>query len=486
MKKIIALILVLMMLVLPVMSCDSGSPNETEADTSAPETDTPIIDAPSLRPEDEELYVGYGRSCLTPYDENGKLIEGYTLAGVAEPRKALSVKSDLFASCTAVKDKDGNIALLYSLDLHSITVPISKKLQRAVEDATGVPEELVLLNCTHTHAAIHASQFIDYIADRLVEAANDAIADLSLVTELYSGTLTLEKMNFIRRYKTDENGKAIAHLWDNDPTMPVIRFVREGGKKDVVLANWAAHCDTFRGSFPTAISADYVASFREAAEETLDAHFSMHLGATGDVNPSSKIEGEDAYLGTVRYGKTLALYLSEGIDSLERQTIKSSVKADFEKVKVSIDHSEDETRGEDAVEIMSLFSASDSKITAEVRNLISEKGFASIYDAMFCKSRYKAGVYERINVGAISIGNAVFAVAPYEMFSVNGLRVKQSAEEFDIAFMCTCTNGKLSYIPSAEAFDYPELYEVLSRYYVKGTAELLQDAMIASIDELGK
>jgi len=105
---------------------------------------------------------------------------------------------------------------------------------------------------------------------------------------------------------------------------------------------------------------------------------------------------------------------------------------------------------------------------------------------MFCKSRYKAGVYERINVGAISIGNAVFAVAPYEMLSVNGLRVKQSAEEFDIAFMCTCTNGKLSYIPSAEAFDYPELYEVLSRYYVKGTAELLQDAMIASIDELGK
>jgi len=88
-------------------------------------------------------------------------------------------------------------------------------------------------------------------------------------------------------------------------------------------------------------------------------------------------------------------------------------------------------------------------------------------------------------VGALSIGNVVFAVAPYEMFTVNGKNIKDSADEFDLAFMCAYTNGMLGYIAAEEAFEY-DIYEVYSRRYTKETATLLQDSIITIIDELGK
>jgi hypothetical protein len=325
---------------------------------------------------------------------------------------------------------------------------------------------------------------MDILETKLIAAARAAIDDLTLVTALYTGTLTVENMNYIRRYATDENGTEYAHLWDKDPTMPVIQFVREGEKKDVILANWAAHCDTVMSSFPSAISADYVAPFREKAEEALDAHVAMHMGASGDVNPSSKLSNEPNFPGTIRYGQMLAEALIAGIPSLERCNIKSSVGAEFEKVKVEFDHSTDDKAAE-AEEVMSLFDNGGGKLTAEVRALIEKYGFENIYDAMYVRIRSRAGVYERITVGAISIGNAVFAVAPYEMFSANGKAVKDSATEFDAAFMCACTNGKLSYIASEEAFKY-DIYEVRSRRYVKETATVLQDAMIAAIDKLSQ
>ena len=122
--------------------------------------------------------------------------------------------------------------------------------------------------------------------------------------------------------------------------------------------------------------------------------------------------------------------------------------------------------------------------------MIDENGFLTIYDVMSTKDRYVAGVYDRLTVGAVSIGNVVFGVAPYEMCAVNGKRIKDSADEFDLAFMCAYTNGRNGYIASEELFEIDggkkEIYEVYVTPYEPNTATILQDSIIASIDELGK
>lgn len=489
MKKILALILALLMLALPLASCDTDTPKDTDVDTSTPETDTPDTnapetEAPTLREGEEDLFVGYGRACLTPYNEDGSLMD-VTLAGYADKRPVKTVKDDLFASCTAFKDKDGNIALLYSLDLHSMQPENAKTLQKAVEKATGVPEENIFFNVTHTHAAPHITQFMDFVKEKVAEAGKAAIDDLTLVSGLYTGVITAENMNFIRRYSYDSAGRELDHLWNNDPAMPVVRFIREGDKKDVILANWAAHCDTVKTNNATTVSADYVSYFRSKIEGNIDAYVSLHMAASGDVNPMSKLANESKFLGTVKYGEKLADYLLDNLGALERQEIKSEVKAKTEKIKVAYDHTEDD-RGEDAVKVMTYYwDVAGSTVTQGVKDMVAEYGFESIYEAISLRIRYTSPLYDRISVGALSIGNVVFGIAPYEMFTVNGKNIKDSADEFDLAFMCAYTNGMLGYIAAEEAFEY-DIYEVYSRRYTKETATLLQDSIIAIIDELGK
>lgn len=486
MKKLLALILALLMIALPLASCDTeddAKESETSTETGVPASDTeakPQKSEYTLNPDDEKLYVGYARECMTPYADDGKLQKGTLLTGYAEARTARSVWDDIYASCTALKDKSGNMALIFTLDLHSMQPSFAKTLQKALERETGVNADNIILNVTHAHSTPHTSDIASLVEEKVMAAAKAAIDDLTLVTALFTGTVAIENMNFIRRY-IEENGTPVAHIAENDGNMPVVRFAREGDKKDVILANWAAHPDSL--SDANTLSADYVAYFRREIEEKLDAYVSFHLGASGDVNPSGKLAGEPPFPGTVKYGKQLATHLIDAIDSLERQTIKSEIKSSFEKVKVAFDHSEDD-KGEGAKEIADLYYA-DGKVDAEINALIVKHGFASIYEALAVYSRYTAKDFDRITVGAVSIGNVVFGVAPYEMFAINGKNVKDSADEFDLAFMCAYSNGMLGYIASEESFKY-DIYEVYSRKYEKETATLLQNAIINAIDELGK
>jgi len=484
MKKFLVFILVLVLLIPSVASCNSDTPDDTDTTTTAPATQAPEADLPSLREVDEELFVGYGRECITPYNEDGSLMD-ITLAGYAETRPAKSVKDDIYASCTAVKDKAGALVLIYTLDLHSMQPNTAKSLQKAIAKELGVTEEQIILGVTHTHAAPHIEQFVGFVESKAIAAAKAAVADLTLVSELYAGTIEAENMNFIRRYSYDASEKPIAHLWDNDPTMPVVKFVREG-KKDVIICNWAAHCDTVKAGNPTTISADYVSYFRSKLESEVDAYVSLHMAAAGDVSHIGSLEGERTFSGTKKYGEALAERLVDGLGTLDRLEIKSEIKTATEKVKVAFDHSEDETKGESASEIINYYwDVAGGKLTNEVGAMITEKGFKNIYEVEAVRARYFAEAYDRVTVGAVSIGNIVFAIAPYEMFTVNGVNIKNSADEFDLALICAYSNGMLGYIASEEAFEH-DIYEVYSRRYVKDTATVLQEAISALIDELGK
>ena len=465
------------------MSC--GEPDDVVENPSDSETEAPSI---GLRDTDEELFVGYGRECITPYNSDGSIMENVKLAGYAETRPIKTIKDEIYASATAIKDKDGNIALLYALDLHGMSLQEAQLLLKAVSDATVVPQNNIILNMTHCHSVPSYTDYKQFVTDKIIAAGKAAIEDLSLVTELYTGNFKIDNMNFIRRYFYDEAGNPTAHISENDPYMPTIKFVREG-KKDVILCNWAAHPAGVNATNPTALSGDYVASFRKTFEEENDAYVSLHMGAAADVGVVGFLKGEPSTANPPQYGKLLAIALKNKLAELERRDIKSSVSSNIEKVRISFDHSND-AKGEIAYQIMLYYwDTAKSKVTKEVQAMIDEHGFNNIYDVMSTKDRYQSGVYDRIAVGAVSIGNVVFGVAPYEMCAVNGKRIKDSADEFDLAFMCAYSNGRNGYIASEEMFAIDdgkkEIYEVYVTPYEPDTATILQDSIIASIDKLG-
>lgn len=367
--------------------------------------------------------------------------------------------------------------------MHAISPDNAKAVRRWVESATGVDEGNIIFTVTHSHASPGEGYLMNILKDKAPAAAKTAIEDLTLVTELYAANIKTTALAFSRRYIYDDDGKAIAFQTDIDNTMPTVRFVRQGSKKDVIVTNFAAHCDNVKGDDPTAISSDYLEPFRMTVEHDMDAYVSLHMGAAGDMITKDRVTGI-SYPGLTFYGKNLARQMMSGLKGLEPLEIKSDVKAISEKVKVNYEHSTDHLAPQ-AQEIRDLYNAAGKIETDEVKAKLKEYGIASIYEAMYVANRVKWGVSDRLEVGAISIGNVVFAFAPYEMFDANGAAIKQSAEEFDLALMCAYSNGMIGYIPAEGAFEYGG-YEVYSRLYEKGTAEILEDAIIGMIDELGK
>ena len=83
---------------------------------------------------------------------------------------------------------------------------------------------------------------------------------------------------------------------------------------------------------------------------------------------------------------------------------------------------------------------------------------------------------------ALKVGPLGFACAPYEMFGANGMFIKEWSP-YAMTFVVTHCNGSKSYLASKLAFHHG-CYEVDSRWYPEGTAELLADNFVDMLKEL--
>lgn len=488
MKKILALILAMLMLVSCLAACDNTpvDPSDSESDTSNPsesiDSSSESLEIPLVDPSAASLFVGYARECITPPDE---MLPRLKLTGYADGREITAVETDLYVSCTAFKDAEGDIALIYTLDLHAMSPAQATGLTSQITKETKVPKANIILNVTHNHAAPGTGgEFLDdVITPAVVKAAKDAIADLKACTALFAGEVDMKYYSFVRRY-IEENGKPTAHISEGDPMVPVARFVRDGGK-DVLLVNFAAHADTVSGRAWTTLSADYIYYFRRVVEHELDCHFSMQLGATGDLNPSTRIDEPSFYSKTDSYGKNLGYKIVNEIKELPQLEIKGNIEAKSSNARVEVDHSSD-NKLDLANEVWDLYYSENEEDNKKAEAKMKEYGIASIYEAMYIRSRAGRGQFERRNVSAVSIGNIVFAAADYEMLSATGRHIKDAGnEDFDLTFMCAYSNGMIGYIPDDHTFNY-YVYEVYSCPYVRGSAEIIEAKIIELMGELAE
>ncbi len=485
MKKLLAFTLALLMLVTCLGACGDTSTDPVDTDTSTDPVSTDPVDTPELPavdPNNASLFVGYSRVDINPSEE---LIPELYLTGYADARDIRNIENTLYVTCTAFRDAEGDTALIYSLDLHSMTNAKATGIMTQITKATKVPKANIILNVTHNHAAPALTDLYmnEVITAASVKAAEEAIADLKACTELYAGEVNMKGYAFIRRYIEDENGNPIAHMSEMDNMVPVARFVRDGGK-DVVLVNFAAHADTVSGRAWNTLSADYVYAFRETLEEETGCLFAMQLAATGDVNPNTRLDEPHAYDGrTKTYGRSLGYKIAEELENLPKLEIAGDVEAQNSTVKVNVNHTEDHL-ADKANEVKDLYYAGD---TAAAEAKMKEYGFASIYAAEAIGWRLSRGVTERRSISAVSIGNIIFAAADYEMFAKTGRNVKNAGNEhYDLTFMCAYSNGMQSgYIPPIEIFEY-DTYEVYSCIYEPGTAELIEAGLIDLINEVAQ
>ena len=374
---------------------------------------------------EHSLRVGFGRSDITP--------ETFVPLGGGSGNISYSVEEPLYLNCVAITDETDNTILVYMIDLLQSYGDFAIQ-RRAISKATGVDELQIMFAATHNHTGPNLNStndpsiqlYVEGIKDKVVQAAVDAMADRKPVTGMYTTKTYTEDMNFVRHYmlkdgtrigwatpavQGNKNGTIKDHLLPADNELQLVKFVREGGK-DIIMMNFQGHPRAKQDTIRSQVDA-----IRREIEPALDCHFTYFLGASGNVNSTSKITGRTRTQDHLEHGKMITEYAVEAAKN-------------FKEVKVG------------KVQLIQ------NKVMGVSSNGNTEVG---------------------IQLYAFSFGDVAFTTAPYEMFTENGQKIKAESP-FETTFVATCSNGSLGYLPSEYAFEY-DCYEVSVTKFVKGTAE---------------
>lgn len=93
------------------------------------------------------LKCGFADAIITP-KLNGTFLDGYGF----RLSPAEFIRDDIHAKVCAM-ESDGEVSLIFSIDLLGLNPPIYKLVLNQIADLTGVPKERIALTFIHTHAA---------------------------------------------------------------------------------------------------------------------------------------------------------------------------------------------------------------------------------------------------------------------------------------------------------------------------------------------
>ncbi len=486
MKRILALLLALVT-IFSLASCSSGLATEpstqaetketAEKDQKTEEKETGPITLP------EGFSVGYSRQDITP-------ISWPTLSYSGDYAK--SAHDPLQITCVALSDGE-KIALICTVDMRNIGAALIQKTKEyltkdlAKKYGIEIPFENIYINSSHSHSAVDCNyddpSVIKWKSQvyykKLPLLTEEALRDLT-PAEAYSGKSHTEGITFVRRYiradgtfagihMTDKtNSPIVRHETEADTEMRVLRFDREGDKKDVVMVNYQTHYGSASGLYPDQISADFVHTFREAMEKDGQYLFSYCNGASGNLNFQSNISGERKYANFVLGTPHLV--------DVAKQAIASEEK--METGPLQIAHSDynmkRRTYSEERVAQAKEVNAATKDSPAQ-KELIAKYGFQSRYEASAVANAVTSESSD-VPFTAITFGDVGFVCAPYEMFDTNAQEVR-AASPFKMTFVFGYTNGSYSYIPSALAWKNGG-YEVYTCVFNEGCGEEFAGEMV--------
>ncbi len=388
----------------------------------------------------------------------------------------------------------------------------------AIEAATGVPEENILLCATHTHTGpINnleqlkrnpdgatgeieqmpgyeiTAKYVDFLHRRLVDAAKLALADLKTAKMGFIQGWAPERIAYIRRYKMKDgstmtcppiNDPNIDHaLGELDQRVHVLRFDREGGET-VVLVNYGLHADTVNGEL---ISSDFPGWMRRTVAKALDGVKCIFFnGAEGDVGsthvfPSGgdmndteiSFDNEMKSPGMARFvGRALAGTVLQVFDKVEYIPVeKLQVLHKTVTVPANIPDPKDLPLAHKYNDLHK--AGRDDLIPYKAMELTTVVAEA----ARMCRLEHGPETFD-LNLVAVRIGDTALVGIPGEPFTDIGVQIKDT-EGWKAIMPCCLTNGSQGYFPMQSAFDEGG-YEARGSNYKPGVAE----AIIAGAKEL--
>jgi len=505
MKKLISLLLVVVM-VFSLCACSGSDSTTANADSkpadSATTTPTePASSTPATNDDPNVLKAGFGRVDSAPETDLVHIAGG----SAADDPATDGMLDTLAVTCIALQ-KNGETYLVYTCDIVDI-VDFYKTVDNEVSAATGISKDHIILNATHTHSAPTmkpsdlnlpgAPEYNVLFNAACLEAAQNAIADLSPVGDLSYGSIMTENMVRVRHYlmkdgSTYGNGHGTSeglssgykeHLYPSDEECQVILMTRPAeDKKDIVLFNLGAHATIVSGTNTSALSADFPFPARQYIEENGDYLAAYFIAAAGDQTPGSKIPGEIKHKNHFDYGAALGEYVLNCIEN--NMTVSEGTDISFytEKyiAKRMKDGIEDTDRVSKAKEIMALRSQFGQN-SSQVKEKLKEYGFTNYYEASGLSGRASAPETGFFPISTMLIGDVGMVFFAGEMFGSQGRQLKDNSPVF--TFVITCSEDDQGYFPHALAKE-ESFYEYDQTKYAMGTGEAVAERYVETLTAL--
>lgn len=475
MKKILCVFLAVM-LVLGLCACGGeGGSEQGGSNTSA------------------GLQVGFGREKIMP-------TEPVNISGGGDASRISEGYLDiLYTTCIAITDEAGETVLIYTQDLQQVSESFAGPAKKEISQATGVPQEKIMIAATHTHSVPSQSlsklgieAYFPIYKEGMVKAAQAAMADRSAAT-VSVGSTKADGYVFVRHYKISNGtyagpsygnfgaGTNEGHAYDADTELQLIKFTRAAeDKKDIVLMNLGAHATFFSATTYKQLSADFPGPTRDYIEANSDCLVAYFMAAAGDQTPDTKMAELEHGLDYKGYGEAIGKLV---VDALPNMTPVEGGNINLLQKTYNIPTN---TRGQDkleqAKEVYNLYTSGSGKVAADA--LAAQYGFISVYEARAIVNNHNRGASTDISLHALSIGDISFIFAPYEMFSANGRQIKDGSPYKDTTtFVITQANATVDYIP-AEMGYVMDCYEAYTSLANKGTGEDLAKTFIDMLTQL--
>ncbi len=380
----------------------------------------------------ETLTAGWARAEITP--PLGSRLRGYFHERLAE-----GIHDPLMAK--AVYLSDGHEALaLVACDLCSVDAGTVARARELVAGRCGLAPERLIVHCTHTHLGPFSVEHLEFLAQRIALAAEQAIWSAGPVSaERASGHE--DTVAFCRRFRMKDgtvrtnpgrrNPDVAGPTAPIDPEVGVLRLTNRIDGRQLVLVNFALHLDTVGGCV-------YGADYPFFLERTLKRAYGPHLdamfvqGCSGDVNhidvgradqPKGFAQAEE--IGTVLAGEVIkALARASAVEL-------TPIRYQHRLLEFGVEVPTDEQVAE----------------AWRIRES-TEKGMkADLVGASRTIALAERGSPIRVEVDAARLGEVVLAAMPGELFCDYGLRLKASSPGVATVVAELC-HDDLRYIPT--------------------------------------
>ena len=392
--------------------------------------------------------------------------KGIELAGYPHyPRHNTGIHDPLYASCIYLDNGEEKFIAI-SLDILFYSKKYQKAVRKRIRKDTGVPEENILITCTHTHSGPWASGRLDLEAlekelkpdegyikkleDSIIFAAKTAFKN-TFDAYIGTGKGSCGKEAGVGGNRRDPNGVS-------DPDVMVLGIKDNNGDMRACVINYALH-PTFLHADNTLVSADYPGYIRNHIKETYpNSNLLFIQGCSGDQSSRYFRRGQ-SFKEAKRVGELIGQSARLVLDSID-YTNEVTMVCESEEIELKLRDLPDKETAEAAADMAKKeydeLKANDAPYI-EIQNAnVKLLGAEDILGYIIIKEQgKKLELYEDEKpamIQTICINDAIIAAFPGEMFVEYAIKIKGMYPDKDV-FVATNSNGCLpGYVYTKEAY----------------------------------